>query len=356
MSASSVNSPAQGRLGKWDNLKGFLMIMVVMGHFVNQYAAWSAMMRSISLFIYSFHMPLFIFLAGLFTKKWDETRPFNWSRPLYFFLLGYILKILIYAVKIAYHKGDGFTPFADTGIPWYMFAMAAFMILSWLVRDCDPWILLPVWIAAACLAGYLDWINSVLSLSRIIVFFPFFYLGYVLDQQQVKSFTDRFPVRAAAPVVIGLTAWLCFTRINTLFPYIRLLTARNPYSTIHVAGIGFADRLLYYVISTIISMAFISMTPAAPIPMLHTTGSRTLQIYFWHRPILYILMFSGLVAQSFLSRHLSHWELWIPLFSVLLTFLLTPAFFGWPLDQLRRWVDRLVTGRNKTPNDGSAGK
>ena len=348
MSESAVSSPVQGRLGKWDNLKGFLMIMVVMGHFVNQYAAYSTMMRSIALFIYSFHMPLFIFLAGLFSKKWDGTRPFNWSRPLYFFILGYLLKILIYAVKVAYHKDDGFTPFADTGLPWYMFAMAAFMILSWLVRNCNPWILMPIWIVAACLAGYLFWINSVLSLSRIIVFFPFYYLGYELDQKQVRSFTDRPWVRVVSVLVIGLTIWLCFTRIDTLFPYIRLLTSRNPYSTIHVAGIGFKDRLLFYLITSIISTAFISLTPAPAIPLLHTTGSRTLQIYFWHRPILYVLMFCGLVSASFLSSHLPRWELWIPGFSVLLTFLLTPAVFGWPLDQLRKWVDQLVSGRSKS--------
>ena len=32
----------------------------------------------------------------------------------------------------------------------------------------------------------------------------------------------------------------------------------------------------------------------------------------------------------------------------LLTFLLTPAVFGWPLDQLRKWVDQLVAGRSKS--------
>ena len=89
-------------------------------------------------------------------------------------------------------------------------------------------------------------------------------------------------------LVIGLTIWLCFTRIDTLFPYIRLLTSRNPYSTIHVAGIGFKDRLLFYLITSIISTAFISLTPAPAIPLLHTTGSRTLQIYFWHRSFLII--------------------------------------------------------------------
>ena len=49
------------RIYKWDNLKCFLIVMVVIGHFVNQYAPISNTMKSLSLFIYSFHMPLFIY-------------------------------------------------------------------------------------------------------------------------------------------------------------------------------------------------------------------------------------------------------------------------------------------------------
>lgn len=316
--------------------------MVVLGHFSNQYAAWSSMMRSISLLIYIFHMPLFIFLAGLFTKKWDQSRPFNWSRPIYFSLLGYILKILIYLVKVFYHQEAIFTPLGDTGIPWYMFAMAAFMILTWLLRKCNPWILMPIWIGAACLAGYADWINSFLNLSRIIVFFPFFYLGYVLDQSQVKAFTDKIWVRLVSPFILALAAWLCFSRIDRLFRYIRLFTGRNPYSTINVPFCGFADRLVFYMIGLVMGAALISLTPSSTIPLLNLSGKRSLQIYFWHRLVLYVLMFSGLVSWFNLSIHLPHWELWIPVFSVLLTFLLTPEIFGKPLDMLRKGVDKAL--------------
>lgn len=65
------------RIYKWDNLKCFLIVMVVIGHFVNQYAPISNTMKSLSLFIYSFHMPLFIFLSGLLQKKWGARHPFR---------------------------------------------------------------------------------------------------------------------------------------------------------------------------------------------------------------------------------------------------------------------------------------
>ena len=50
------------RIYKWDNLKCFLIVMVVIGHFVNQYAPISNTMKSISLFIPSICRFLFFCL------------------------------------------------------------------------------------------------------------------------------------------------------------------------------------------------------------------------------------------------------------------------------------------------------
>ena len=88
------------RIYKWDNLKCFLIVMVVIGHFVNQYAPISNTMKSLSLFIYSFHMPLFIFLSGLLQKRWSQRCKFQWDKPLYYIMIGYALKVCIYGIKI----------------------------------------------------------------------------------------------------------------------------------------------------------------------------------------------------------------------------------------------------------------
>ena len=85
------------RIYKWDNLKCFLIVMVVIGHFVNQYAPISNTMKSLSLFIYSFHMPLFIFLSGLLQKRWSQRCKFQWDKPLYYIMIGYALKVKKFA-------------------------------------------------------------------------------------------------------------------------------------------------------------------------------------------------------------------------------------------------------------------
>ena len=53
------------RIYKWDNLKCFLIVMVVIGHFVNQYAPISNTMKSLSLFPYA----AFYFFVRIITKK-----------------------------------------------------------------------------------------------------------------------------------------------------------------------------------------------------------------------------------------------------------------------------------------------
>ena len=158
------------RIYKWDNLKCFLIVMVVIGHFVNQYAPISNTMKSLSLFIYSFHMPLFIFLSGLLQKKWGARHPFRWDKPIYYIMIGYTLKFCIYGIKLLFHQEAVFQWFEDTGIPWYMFAMAAFMLMTYLLRELPLWFVMPISIMIACLAGY-D--TNIGSFQGLLYFFLF---------------------------------------------------------------------------------------------------------------------------------------------------------------------------------------
>ena len=48
------------RIALWDNLKFFLVTCVVIGHFADRFTDASNIYDSIFLFIYSFHIPLFI--------------------------------------------------------------------------------------------------------------------------------------------------------------------------------------------------------------------------------------------------------------------------------------------------------
>lgn len=53
------------RSSYWDNAKGILIFLVLIGHFIMTYRPLKAIFDS----IYLFHMPAFLFISGLFSKK-----------------------------------------------------------------------------------------------------------------------------------------------------------------------------------------------------------------------------------------------------------------------------------------------
>lgn len=334
------------RIYKWDNLKCFLIVMVVIGHFVNQYAPISNTMKSISLFIYSFHMPLFIFLSGLLQKKWNKRYLFSWEKPLYYIMIGYTLKFCIYGIKVLFRQPAAFQWFEDTGIPWYMFAMAAFMVIAYMLRNLPVWFVLPISIMLACLAGYDSNIGSFLYLSRIIVFFPFYYVGYYLDLKKLQKVLDKTWIKCLS--AIFLTDMILFTlaRIEDNYSYIRLFTGRNAYEFINVESCGALHRLLFYVVAVLMGIAIISLIPNCNVPVMGTVGKRTLQIYFWHRLVLYVLTFSG-ITDKLIASVPGEW-MWIYLaMAIVLPFILSAKAFALPLTIIKNGEQFIVGGIGK---------
>ena len=79
------------RIFLFDNLKFLLIMTVVVGHCLDCMIENSSIMKSLFIFIYSFHMPLFIYLSGLFHSNRNVK-----NRCISFIFIGYIMKIFLY--------------------------------------------------------------------------------------------------------------------------------------------------------------------------------------------------------------------------------------------------------------------
>ena len=66
-----MNNSIKERIYKFDNIKLLTIMLVVVGHVIEPYVDKSDMFKSLFIFIYSFHMPLFIFISGLFQKRYQ---------------------------------------------------------------------------------------------------------------------------------------------------------------------------------------------------------------------------------------------------------------------------------------------
>ena len=62
------------RIAKWDNAKFVLIILVVICHFYENYLGSSKLVNSLFFSVYTFHMPAFFLISGMFSKKTVKER------------------------------------------------------------------------------------------------------------------------------------------------------------------------------------------------------------------------------------------------------------------------------------------
>ena len=272
------------RSAYWDNLKLLLVTLVVIGHFIDPLTEnWFA--RSIFLFIYTFHVPLFLFVSGVF---YSERR--LRFKVLFYVCTGFLMKILNALTDLVIRqRTPEFNFFGDAGAPWYMFVLAAFLVLRWMLRDQNKRFFLIGWTLLACFAGYDRFLGDTLYLSRIIVFFPFYLAGSLIDRDSFpeKIKKHKFAWLAAAGALLAL-AWVCRFQIRAVYIYRHLLTGRNPFSNT-VLPYGALARLGCYLVSAAAGLSVMVLTPKRRLPLLSSGGQNTLSVFVWHKPFYYLL-------------------------------------------------------------------
>ena len=163
------------RLHQFDNLKILLIFLVVMGHLLELMPGQKA--DAIYRMIYSFHMPLFIFVTGYFAKAASKN---IWKHLVWPYLLFQTIYLIFDAV-ILKNEAVSLQYTKPYWLLWYLLVVIMYRILL-PALDSEKLRVQVIEIVAAMmcaiLAGFDDKIGYFLSLSRFFTFFPFFLLGY----------------------------------------------------------------------------------------------------------------------------------------------------------------------------------
>ena len=317
------------RIPFYDNYRFFLITAVVVGHFLDAYRQ-SGIFKSLFVFIYIFHMPAFIFTAGMFHQNKNVRK-----RVIFFFVVGYLLKILItLTLVISGAEETSFSMLSDSNIPWYMFALSAYTILSYLTRDLDKRVLLVLSVLLGCFAGYDPKVGDYLYLSRIAVFYPFYIAGEIACRETIRELRSKKSVRVLSLVFLCSILLICLGFSEFVYSFRPLLTGRYPFKVSDAfLRWGCLYRLGCYCLSMLLSFSLLMLTPAQRIFFLTAAGSRTLHVYFWHYPILGVLRIAGL--PNLLCASIPGKALWV-LLAFLLTILLSLKPAAVPLTVLKR--------------------
>ncbi len=327
---SEVSISNNKRIALWDNVKFLMILFVVIGHLADAFATTSNTCKSIYIFIYAFHMPLFIFISGLFYSEKNTRKKF-----IYYCLCGFALKFTLYIVRFIIDRAPTFSLLSDDQIPWFMFSIAELQVLMYFLKGINKKFLLFFSIILACFVGLDKSIGDFLYLSRTIIFFPFFLLGTMINKevvvQKIKNYYKLLlPV---AIIVLAVWAYLTFFELDKMYIYRHLLTARNPFID-DIVKYGPVIRLLYYFMAFVTSASFLIIVPKKKLPIITKFGSRTLNVFFWHWPLfLLMLKFTPIIK---LFNYSTLGKIAYLLIGVILTLvIMSLKIFDFPLKQIK---------------------
>lgn len=325
------------RIAYYDNCKFFLILLVVIGHFIQDYSTQAGVYRSIFMFIYTFHMPLFFFLSGLFDNP-DTPMKKRLNKGIYYFVLYLVLKTVITVIRWALYGKLSFKLLSEDGIPWFCLVLGVFIILTGILRlaKINLGVILVISIITACFVGFDKNVGDYLCLSRIVVFFPFYLAGTVTPKDKLESLISSKILKIAALIVLGGYLVCCFM-FDKLYILRHLFTGRNAFKD-SVAAYGPLLRLMCYGLTAVVGLAFMLIVPRMDLRKLSEFGRRTMQVYFWHRPVIYVLAYFK-INDSVLSLGAAGKVLWI-LCAVALTLILSLKIFGFPTVHLGRWMSK----------------
>lgn len=283
------NSLGSERSSKWDIIKFIMIFLVVIGHAADYYTSDSEKMKSLFFFIYTFHMPVFIFISGLFAKRTvNEKRKDKIAGYLVLYLL---FKIFVFAYKSILTGRPKFSLLTESAVPWFMLALFWFAAITIILKDFSPKFVLPVSIALACIVGYDSEIGDFLALSRVIVYYPFYYAGYIADAKKLEEICKNKILKVGSAFILTAFALFVFIFNDKVYWLRPLLTGRNPFSALgEFSDYGFILRLVYYAAVAVICFAIIAVTPdKTPFGIIPKLGQRTLSVYFFHSFVFYVV-------------------------------------------------------------------
>lgn len=266
----------------FDNVRLFLMFVVVMCHGLERIRGTSYIIIAVHEMFLSFVMPLFVFLTGFFAKGMA-----NESSPKRMRIINIIcLYVIVQFVKNIIGGYDSFLK--PTYGNWFLIGLCFWYIVLPFFKKIKPFIGIGLSIIVGVLIGIDSYANTVLQLSRVVCFFPFFLMGFYFPKEQTIYFKQK-GCKKLGLVLFVMGTLFCLLYWNEVAP-LGIMHANKSYEQMKMSGIeGCTMRVMWYIITTLMGFAVMSLIPSTQ-TKLTIIGTRTLPIFIIHT-ILYLYLY-----------------------------------------------------------------
>ena len=302
------NSVEGNRLIYWDNLKAILIFCVCLGHVllpVLQEEIVGRAIHSLTFFVYSFHMPAFIFVSGFFSKSYvkrfkNGTVQVN---KLFGFLCLYFLFKLINSVKDFFISGVFiFDILREEAAPWYMLGMVWWLLMIPVFAQIGARKAISAALLFSLFVPLWDSLSNYLVSGRTINWLPFFVAGYFFDNLLLEIIKRRKAYIIAAVIILIMAYLFIYKEIDYFYKFNTLVFASQSYASMNQRKIVcLILKILFLLGSSAMILAVMTICPTKEYWFTYI-GQRTLGIYIGHCIVRDIVFKAG-GYQPFLSNH-----------------------------------------------------
>lgn len=309
-----------------DRLKGLAIILVVIGHL-----GLSQVNEGIVKFIYTFHMPLFMFLSGIVIatpphlikviKKWQR-----FIVP--FFVVG-LLSVIYRDLSL-----QDFVYSSSKGGYWYLLVLALFYvfllpfrlankIIKEVVFDISYAVFIYLCLISIVKIFRISWDYDILSIHRCIEMWPFFILGYFTRKYNLLDYIMRYSIIYSLSLIAVIVGF-----------YLLVVNKIDSWQINEMLGIPIIVILIY-----VFSKYEKSQTLIAN--QLSYIGRCSLEVYIFHYFIIKSINLSPLLLWSEKTNNgLIAYSI-ITIVSLLVVYI--SIGIGWIFHQ-EKWMQKLIYG------------
>ncbi|MGZ4448666.1 MAG: acyltransferase family protein [Nocardioides sp.] len=286
-------SPSTKVRDPWfDNAKMALVTLVVVGHSWTMFPDDNRFDNQLYDFLYTWHVPAFVFVTGYLSRSFAWTRPRLWSlvRTV---VVPYVLFEAALAFFRLYVGGERLEDlFADPHWPmWYLSALFFWRLVTPVFLRL-PWAL-PVAVGISLVAGMRA--GDTLDMARILGLLPFFVAGLTATPERLELLRGRRSLTVAAAltlVALLVGARWIDTWASTEWLYYRSEYRQLDHSDLHAMLV----RAGVLALGALGAWAFLTLVPRRG-GWFARMGSATLVVYLFH----------GFVVKSFQYSPYDDW-------------------------------------------------
>ncbi|WP_396447687.1 acyltransferase family protein [Actinomadura sp.] len=290
----------------FDNVKFFLIMLVVLGHCWEVFRNDSHAVNAAYSLVYGFHMPVFVFVSGYFSRGFmKNTEKFRVIFPT--LIVPYVIFDVLYRLQLVVIRGNEFRLhelFRPQFLMWFLVALVLWRLSAPLWGHLRH----PVAVSVAlCLVAGSWSFNSDSTLCRAAGLLPFFVLGLTIGRDRVEALRrPRWTRWAGAAVLLAALPVAYVWQLGGVVPKVErgVLLWNRGYEHMGFGALeGMAYRLLALGIATVLGIAFLAAVPRGR-AWYTTLGTRTMYVYLLHGLVVKTLDYGGVLDGHFFQTPL----------------------------------------------------